>query len=60
MGATKRDFDKCVPIHPTSSEEFCLMDPKYDYWLIYIKNILIYYLKIIFYTIILIVFCYIS
>jgi len=27
MGATKKDFDRCVAIHPTASEEFCLMDP---------------------------------
>ncbi len=25
MGATKADFDKCVAIHPTSSEEFVTM-----------------------------------
>ena len=28
MGATKRDFDNTVAIHPTASEEFVLMDPK--------------------------------
>jgi len=25
MGATKKDFDNCVAIHPTSSEELCTM-----------------------------------
>lgn len=25
MGATKTDFDNCVAIHPTSSEEFVTM-----------------------------------
>lgn len=25
MGATKSDFDNCVAIHPTSSEEFVTM-----------------------------------
>jgi pyruvate/2-oxoglutarate dehydrogenase complex dihydrolipoamide dehydrogenase (E3) component len=30
MGATKKDFDACVAIHPTAAEEFCLMDPKYE------------------------------
>ena len=25
MGATKADFDSCVAIHPTSSEEFVTM-----------------------------------
>ena len=25
MGATKADFDNCVAIHPTSSEEFVTM-----------------------------------
>lgn len=25
MGATKEDFDSCVAIHPTSSEEFVTM-----------------------------------
>lgn len=29
MGATKRDFDNTVAIHPTASEEFVLMDPKF-------------------------------
>ena len=28
MGATKRDFDRTVAVHPTASEEFVLMDPK--------------------------------
>lgn len=28
MGATKRDFDTSVGIHPTASEEWVLMDPK--------------------------------
>jgi len=28
MGATKRDFDATVAIHPTASEEYVLMDPK--------------------------------
>jgi len=28
MGATKRDFDRTIAIHPTASEEFVLMDPK--------------------------------
>jgi glutathione reductase (NADPH) len=28
MGATKKDFDRTVAIHPTASEEFVLMDPK--------------------------------
>ena len=27
MGATKKDFDKCVAIHPTGSEELVLIDP---------------------------------
>ncbi|KAK8809521.1 hypothetical protein WA158_000464 [Blastocystis sp. Blastoise] len=27
MGATKKDFDECVAIHPTSSEEFVTMAP---------------------------------
>ena len=27
MGATKKDFDKTVAIHPSASEEFVLMDP---------------------------------
>ncbi len=25
MGATKNDFDNCIAIHPTSSEEFVTM-----------------------------------
>ena len=29
MGATKQDFDNVVAIHPTSSEEFVLFDPKF-------------------------------
>jgi len=33
MGATKKDFDRCVAIHPTASEEFSLMDPKYEVWI---------------------------
>lgn len=28
MGATKKDFDSSVAIHPTASEEFVLMDAK--------------------------------
>lgn len=28
MGATKKDFDKTIAIHPTASEEFVLMDSK--------------------------------
>jgi glutathione reductase (NADPH) len=28
MGATKKDFDKTVAIHPTASEELVLMEPK--------------------------------
>ena len=28
MGATKKDFDSTVAIHPSASEEFVLMDPK--------------------------------
>ena len=28
MGATKKDYDSTVAIHPTASEEFVLMDPK--------------------------------
>jgi glutathione reductase (NADPH) len=28
MGATKKDFDRTVAVHPTASEEFVLMDPK--------------------------------
>lgn len=28
MGATKRDFDRTVAVHPTASEEWVLMDPK--------------------------------
>lgn len=31
MGATKKDFDMSVAIHPTASEEFVLMEPKL-YW----------------------------
>ena len=27
MGATKADFDNCVAIHPTASEEFVTMGP---------------------------------
>ena len=27
MGATKKDYDSCVAIHPTGSEELVLMDP---------------------------------
>lgn len=27
MGATKKDFDRCVAIHPTASEEFVITDP---------------------------------
>ena len=27
MGATKADFDNCVAIHPTASEEFVTMAP---------------------------------
>ena len=27
MGATKKDFDRCVAIHPTGSEELVLWDP---------------------------------
>jgi glutathione reductase (NADPH) len=30
MGAKKRDFDRCVAIHPTASEEFVLFDPKFE------------------------------
>ena len=30
MGATKQDFDNSVAIHPTASEEFVLMDTKYQ------------------------------
>lgn len=26
MGATKKDFHRCVPIHPTTAEEFILID----------------------------------
>ena len=29
MGATKQDFDNCVAIHPTASEEFVLFNPRY-------------------------------
>ena len=28
MGATKKDFDMTVAVHPTASEEFVLMEPK--------------------------------
>jgi glutathione reductase (NADPH) len=28
LGATKKDFDKSVAVHPTASEEWVLMDPK--------------------------------
>ena len=27
MGATKADFDSCIAIHPTASEEFVTMFP---------------------------------
>ena len=27
LGATKADFDNCVAIHPTASEEFVTMGP---------------------------------
>lgn len=27
MGATKKDFDSCIAIHPTASEEFVTMAP---------------------------------
>ena len=27
MGATKRDFDQCVALHPTAAEEFVTMAP---------------------------------
>jgi len=30
MGATKQDFDNSVAIHPTGSEEFVLLDPKFS------------------------------
>jgi len=30
MGATKQDFDNSVAIHPTASEEFALLDPKFE------------------------------
>lgn len=30
MGATKKDFDNTVAIHPTAAEEFVLMDPKFE------------------------------
>ena len=29
MGATKKDYDSCVAIHPTGSEELVLLDPNY-------------------------------
>jgi glutathione reductase (NADPH) len=32
MGATKQDFENSVAIHPTSSEEWVLFDPKYVNW----------------------------
>lgn len=31
MGATKKQFDQTIPIHPTAAEEFCLLNPTYDY-----------------------------
>jgi glutathione reductase (NADPH) len=30
MGATKQDFDNSIAIHPTASEEFVLIDTKYQ------------------------------
>lgn len=27
MGATKADFDRCVAIHPTATEEIVTMEP---------------------------------
>ena len=30
MGATKQDFDNSIAIHPTASEEFVLMDGKFE------------------------------
>lgn len=30
MGATKKDLDWCVAIHPTAGEEIVLLDPKYE------------------------------
>lgn len=30
MGATKKDLDRCVAIHPTASEELVLFDPCYE------------------------------
>jgi glutathione reductase (NADPH) len=30
MNGTKKDFDRCVAIHPTASEELVLLDPKYE------------------------------
>ena len=33
MGATKKDFDRTIAIHPTASEEYVLMDPKLYFWL---------------------------
>jgi len=29
MGATKQDFDNCIAIHPTASEEFVLFEPRF-------------------------------
>ena len=29
MGCTKQDFDNTIAIHPTASEEWVLMDPKF-------------------------------
>ena len=30
MGATKQDFDNVIGVHPTASEEFVLMAPKFE------------------------------
>ena len=30
MGASKQDFDNSVALHPTASEEFVLMDPRFE------------------------------
>ena len=30
MGATKQDFDNSVAIHPTASEEYVLMEGKFE------------------------------
>ena len=30
MGATKQDFDNSIAIHPTASEEFVLMDGRFE------------------------------